>query len=57
MKLAFYLEPKYLSDPEVEGKIKDAIKKFDEADKELERVCKELGIKKPEMVCLNDSTI
>lgn len=34
-------------------KLQEAINKYAEADKELERVCKELGIEKPEMWCLN----
>lgn len=29
----------------------EALKKFKEADEELERICKELGIDKPELVC------
>lgn len=32
-------------------KIMDSLKKFQEADEELERICKQLGIDKPEMVC------
>lgn len=32
-------------------KLMDTLKKFQEADEELERICKELGIDKPEMVC------
>lgn len=29
----------------------EALKKFKEADEEIERICKELGIDKPELVC------
>jgi len=32
-------------------KLMDTLRKFQEADEELERICKELGIDKPEMVC------
>ena len=32
-------------------KLIGTLKKFQEADEELERICKELGIEKPEMVC------
>lgn len=32
-------------------KLTDSLKKFQEADEELERICKEIGIEKPEMVC------
>lgn len=33
-------------------KLQESLRKFEEADKELERVCKELGIPKPELVML-----
>lgn len=29
----------------------ETLKKFQEADEELEKICNELGIEKPEMVC------
>lgn len=32
-------------------KLQETLRKFNEADEELTRICKELGIEKPELVC------
>ena len=32
-------------------KLQDTLRKFNEADEELTKICKELGIEKPELVC------
>lgn len=50
----FHFNPKdipRINDDQSRERIMDSLKKFQEADEELERICKELGIDKPEMVC------
>lgn len=52
--LIFHFKPEDVSELNKEDsrkKLMDTLKKFQEADEELERICKELGIDKPEMVC------
>lgn len=47
-------DPKSLStvnNKEVKEKLQESLRKFNEADEELTRVCKELGIEKPELIC------
>lgn len=40
-----------ISGKEAKEKLQESLRKFNEADEELTRVCKELGIEKPEFVC------
>lgn len=40
-----------LNDKEAKEKLQESLRKFNEADEELTRICKELGIEKPELVC------
>lgn len=40
-----------IDDDKSRESIVEMLNKFKEADEELERICKELGIEKPEMVC------
>lgn len=50
----FHFKPKDIPEMDKEDnrkKLMDSLKKFQEADEELERICKQLGIDKPEMVC------
>jgi translation initiation factor 2 alpha subunit (eIF-2alpha) len=52
--LIFHFKPENMLELNTEDsrkKLMDSLKKFQEADEELERICKELGIDKPEMVC------
>lgn len=52
--LIFHFKPEDVSELNKEDnrkKLMDTLKKFQEADEKLERICKELGIEKPEMVC------
>lgn len=52
--LIFHFKPEDVSELNKEDnrkKLMDTLKKFQEADEELERTCKQLGIEKPEMVC------
>lgn len=52
--LIFHFKPEDVSELNKEDnrkKLMDTLKKFQEADEELERICKQLGIDKPEMVC------
>lgn len=47
-------DPKSLnkfSTNDVKDKLQETLRKFNEADEELTRICKELGIEKPELVC------
>lgn len=53
----FKINAEMLRTPDYENnraKLKAVLAKFDDADKELERVCKELGIPKPEVGFLDD---
>ena len=52
--LIFHFKPEDVSELNKEDnrkKLMDTLKKFQEADEELESICKQLGIEKPEMVC------
>lgn len=55
--IMFTIDPVYLTDEmkrENLDKLREILRKFDEADKELTKVCKELGIPKPEMTCCGE---
>jgi sugar diacid utilization regulator len=52
--LIFHFKPENMLELNKEDnrkKLMDTLRKFQEADEELERICRELGIDKPEMVC------
>lgn len=40
-----------LSSNDAKDKLQETLRKFNEADEELTRICKELGIEKPELIC------
>jgi hypothetical protein len=52
--LIFHFKPENMLEFNKEDnrkKLMDTLKKFQEIDEKLERICNELGIDKPEMVC------